>query len=72
MIYIPISDFSEEVLQCSHTDQLSQEISEIAWIDDFLNDENIPFDFDSFSRIDNGTVYLNPKHFSVSSLIKVM
>lgn len=73
MIHIPISDFSEEVLQCSHTDQLPQEFSEIIWIDDdFLYDENIPFDFDSFSRIDNGTVYLNPKHFSVSSLIEVM
>ena len=40
--------------------------------DDFLNDEDIAFDFESFEIIDSGTEYVNPKHFSVSGLINVL
>ena len=70
---IPISDFEQELLQCSHISLLPQEFSGIVWIDDdFMDDENIPFDFDSFSLIDKGVPYLNPKHFSVVQLMRVM
>ena len=73
MRYIPISDFGRELLQCSHIDLLPREFSGIVWIDDdFMDDENIPFDFDSFSLIDKGVPYLNPKHFSVVQLMRVM
>lgn len=69
---IPISDFEQDLLQCSHIDLLPREFSGIVWIDDdFMDDENIPFDFDSFSLIDDGVPYLNPKHFSVVQLIRV-
>ena len=33
---------------------------------------NVPFDFDSFTLIDDGVCYLNPKHFSVARLIEIM
>ena len=40
------------------------------WIDDdFLNDENIEFDFEAFDIIDSGEIYINPKHFSVLDLV---
>ena len=42
----------------------------IIWIDDdFLNDENIEFDFEAFDIIDSGEIYINPKHFSVLDLV---
>lgn len=73
MVYIPISSFYEELLQCSHIDLLPQEFSDVVWIDDdFMNDETLTFDFDSFFKMEDGIVYLNPKHFSVSSLIHMM
>ncbi len=62
-----------ETWQCSHIDLLPQEFSGAVWIDDdFMHDENIPFDFDSFSLIDEGEPYLNPRHFSVLQLMTVM
>ena len=71
MVYLPVPDFGEEALQCSRIDLLPQEFSGILWIDDdFMDDENIPFDFESFSLIDDGVDYLNPKHFSVARLIR--
>ena len=70
---IPISDFDQELLCCSRIDMLPREFSEIVWIDDdFMDDENIPFDFESFSLIDEGVPYLNPKHFSAAKLVTVM
>lgn len=72
MVYLPVPDFERELLQCSRTDLLPQAFSDILWIDDdFMDDENIPFDFDSFSLIDDGAEYLNPKHFSVTRLIRM-
>ena len=73
MRYILVTDFWKENLKCSCTELLPQEFSNIVWIDDdFMSNENIPFDFDKFSLIDNGVPYLNPKHFSVEQLISVM
>ncbi len=70
---ISVPDFESEVLQCLHPDWLPYEFSGLLWIDDdFMDDENIPFDFDSFAIIDDGVCYLNPKHFSVAQFIKVM
>lgn len=70
---IPISSFENEILQCSHTNLMPCEFSDIAWIDDdFMDNENIPFDYESFALIDEGVHYLNPKHFSVAQLIMIM
>lgn len=71
--YISVKSFSCGLLQCAHIDLLPCEFSNILWIDDdFLNDENIPFDFSSFALIDDGVHYINPKHFSVVQLITIM
>ena len=71
--HISISDFAQELLYCSRVDMLPREFSGIVWIeDDFMNDENITFDFESFSLIDEGVPYLNPRHFSVAQLVAVM
>ncbi|MCI9155837.1 MAG: transposase [Lawsonibacter sp.] len=70
--YIPVPDFGQEVLQCAHIHRLPREFSNIVWIDDdFMDDETILFDFDSFALIEDGVEYLNPKHFSVKQLIRV-
>lgn len=57
---------------CSDTSLLPKTFGNVEWIDDdFMNDENIPFDYDSFEKIDSGIPYLNPKHFSVKNLVSV-
>lgn len=38
-------------------------------VDDFLDNEEIPFDYKKFERIDAGIKYLNPKHFSVKNFV---
>lgn len=40
--------------------------------DDFMNDENIEFDFEAFDIIDSNIKYVNPKHFSVLDLINAL
>lgn len=71
--YIAVSSFEDEILQCSNPDLLPEEFSGIVWIDDdFMNDENIPFDYDAFAEIDDGVKYLNPKHFSVVELYQIL
>lgn len=73
MVHLPVPEFGEEALQCAHIHRLPPEFSGIVWIDDdFMDDGNIPFDFESFSLIDSGIEYLNPKHCSVKQLIRVM
>lgn len=70
---VPMPSFHHEILQCSHTDLLPTIFSNITWInDDFMKDENLPFDYDSFSIIDTGVPYLNPKHFSVVQFIQMI
>ena len=69
--YLTVPSLQEKILQCSHVDSLPSEFSKLLWIDDdFMDDENIPFDFVKFAIIDEGRDYLNPKHFSVNQLIK--
>lgn len=70
--YLAVPSMQEEILRCSHVDNLPSEFSNLIWIDDdFMEDEHIPFDFAKFAIIDEGRDYLNPKHFSVNQLIKV-
>jgi len=72
LTYIPVSSLTEETLCCHCAECLPEEVSSVLWIDDdFMNDENVPFDMDTFIIIDEGTKYLNPKHFSVNALIEI-
>ena len=69
--YYSVSDLYDEVFFCREPQKLPDEYRRLLWIDDdFLNDENIPFDFEAFEVIDEGNNYLNPKHFSVMQLTK--
>lgn len=69
--YIGVPSMQEAILQCNRIDSLPAEFSQLLWIDDdFMDDEKIPFDLVASAIIDEGTEYLNPKHFSVNQLIK--
>ncbi len=66
MKYISVNSFNDKILFCSDTALFS----DIVWIDDdFMTNENISFDFESFYLIDDGIKYINPKHFSVIDFI---
>ena len=48
-------------------------LKNVIWInDDFMNDEDIEFDFEAFEMIDGGEKYMNPKHFSVADLVDAL
>ena len=67
---IPVKNIDNEELCVDDIDSLPEFLSDVKWInDDFLTDENIDFDFDSFELIDSGIIYLNPNHFSVFEMI---
>lgn len=67
--YIEVDNFYKELL-CVSTVNIPEFLQDIIWInDDFMLDENIPFDFEAFELIDSKVNYLNPKHFSVSQLV---
>ena len=62
--YIEVDNFYQELL-CVSTVNIPEFLQDIIWInDDFMLDENIPFDFEAFELIDSKVNYLNPKHFS--------
>lgn len=68
---IGVNSLDEECLECRNYSDYSIPILPAIWInDDFLNDENIPFDYEKFELIDEGVTYLNPRHFSVSNFVK--
>ena len=70
--YIGVPSLKENIIKCTHTNNLPNEFSKVLWIDDdFMYNENIPFDFDMFDIIDEGVLYLNPKHFSVNMFVKI-
>lgn len=70
--YIAVDDFYQELL-CIDVENVPECLKNIIWIDDdFMSDENIPFDFEAFELIDSRVNYLNPKHFSVSQLINAL
>lgn len=73
LIYIPVHAFDSEELYVDNVKELPPFLEGICWIDDdFLNNEDIPFDYEMFETIDSGVKYVNPKHFSVSKLIDVL
>ena len=68
---IGVDSLKEDCLECRNYSAHSENILPAFWIDDdFLSDENIPFDYESFELIDDGVKYMNPKHFSVKKLVK--
>ena len=68
--YVPVESFDNGLL-CVDTNRLPETLKNILWIDDdFLDDENLPFDDDAFIVIDSGEEYLNPSHFSVGKFLR--
>jgi len=73
LIYIPVDSFDAEEFYVDREMEIPHLLESVIWIDDdFMNDENIEFDFEAFDIIDSGEKYLNPKHFSVERLIDVL
>ena len=69
-IYIPVSDFSAKEFFIDLKNDIPAFLQKITWLnDDFLDDENIEFDFETFFKIDEGTEYINPNHFSINELV---
>ena len=70
MNMIPVRSFDEQEFYVENTKKLPDFMSNIRWInDDFLNDDQIEFDYEAFELIDSGIDYLNPAHFSIKKLI---
>ena len=69
--FYAVPSFDKEELCCEPECGLPYPFSEITWIDDdFMDGDGSDFDFEAFRKIDAGTEYLNPKHFSVSAVIR--
>jgi hypothetical protein len=70
LVYIPVESFEAEEFYLDTEMEIPHLLESIIWVDDdFMSDENIEFDFETFDIIDSGEKYLNPKHFSVENLI---
>lgn len=73
LIYIPVNSFEAEEFYIDKEMGIPHLLEHVVWIDDdFMNDENLEFDFEAFDIIDSGEKYLNPKHFSVKNLIDAL
>lgn len=73
LIYIPVGSFDDEEFWVDVESELPHFMKDILWLDDdFMNDENIPFDYEKFELIDSGMEYINPKHFSVRKLADIL
>lgn len=73
LVYIPVTSFDAEEFYFEREMDSPTFLKEILWIDDdFMNDENLAFDFELFDIIDSGVKYVNPKHFSISDLIELL
>ncbi len=71
--FIPVENFDAEILTREAVESWLNGAKDIKWIDDdFMNGEEIEFDFAVFETIDSGITYLNPKHFSAEQLISVL
>ena len=71
LVSIPVGSFENDEFFVDREMDMPRLFKNIIWIDDdFMNDENIEFDFQAFEVIDSGEKYVNPKHFSVIDLIK--
>ncbi len=73
LVLIPVESFETKELYIDIQNDIPRFQKNITWIDDdFMNDENIEFDFDAFDIIDSGVKYVNPKHFSVVDLVNAI
>lgn len=73
LVYIPVSSFDAEEFYIDRKMGIPRLLEPVVWIeDDFMNDENIEFDFEAFDIIDSGEKYLNPNHFSITKLIDAL
>ena len=71
LVSIPVGSFEADEFYVDRKMDMPYLLENIIWIDDdFMNNENIEFDFQAFEVIDSGEKYVNPKHFSVIDLIK--
>lgn len=70
LILVPVNSFDTDELHIDLEVEIPLFLDNVTWIDDdFLNDENIEFDFEAFDIIDSGEKYINPKHFSVEDFV---
>lgn len=70
LVCVPVASFETDEFYIDIEAKIPILFQNIIWIDDdFLNDENIEFDFEAFDIIDSGEIYINPKHFSVLDLV---
>lgn len=73
LVSIPVGSFENDEFFVDREMDMPRLFKNIIWIDDdFMNDENIEFDFQAFEIIDSGEKYINPKHFSVVDLVGVL
>ena len=71
--FIPYNSFETDEFYIDREMEVPDLLKNLIWIDDdFMNDENIEFDFESFYIIDSGKKYINPKHFSIADLLDVI
>jgi len=73
LVSIPVGSFETDEFYFDRETDMPHLLKNIVWVDDdFMNDENIKFDFQAFEIIDSGEKYVNPKHFSVMDLVNVL
>lgn len=73
LVCIPVSSFDTEEFYIDMEMEIPHFLQSIIWIDDdFMNDENIEFNFESFDIIDSGVKYVNPNHFAIADLMDAL
>ncbi len=73
LVFIPVHSFEADEFYIDLEMEIPLFLKKILWIDDdFMNDENIEFDFEAFDIIDSGKDYINPNHFSIADLTAVL
>jgi len=73
LVFVPVHSFEEDELYVDVDMEMPPLLKDIIWIDDdFMNNENIEFDFGAFDIIDSGKKYINPRHFSVVDLVDAL
>ena len=73
LVSIPVGSFETDEFYIDREMNMPHLLKNIVWVDDdFMNDENMEFDFQAFEIIDCGEKYVNPKHFSVIDLVDAL
>ncbi len=73
LVLIPVNSFEADEFYIDLEMGMPLLLKNVIWInDDFMNDEDIEFDFEAFEMIDGGEKYMNPKHFSVADLVDAL